>query len=31
MIERLHALLTAGAISQEEFDGKKAELLGRIR
>ncbi|MDB5669558.1 MAG: hypothetical protein JWO25_517 [Alphaproteobacteria bacterium] len=31
MIERLHALLTAGAISQQEFDSKKAELLGRIR
>jgi membrane protease subunit (stomatin/prohibitin family) len=30
-IEKLHKLLTIGAISQEEFDGKKAELLGRIR
>ncbi|MDB5721171.1 MAG: hypothetical protein JWP15_1789 [Alphaproteobacteria bacterium] len=31
MIGRLHQLLTAGAISQQEFDSKKAELLGRIR
>jgi membrane protease subunit (stomatin/prohibitin family) len=31
MIERLHKLVTIGAISQEEFDSKKAELLGRIR
>lgn len=31
MIEKLHKLLTAGAISQAEFDAKKAELLGRIR
>ena len=30
-IERLHKLVTIGAISQEEFDAKKAELLGRIR
>jgi membrane protease subunit (stomatin/prohibitin family) len=30
-IERLHKLVTIGAISQEEFDSKKAELLGRIR
>jgi membrane protease subunit (stomatin/prohibitin family) len=30
-IEKLHRLLTAGAVSQEEFDAKKAELLGRIR
>ena len=30
-IEKLHKLLTAGAISQAEFDAKKAELLGRIR
>jgi membrane protease subunit (stomatin/prohibitin family) len=30
-IEKLHRLLTAGAISQDEFDAKKAELLGRIR
>jgi membrane protease subunit (stomatin/prohibitin family) len=30
-IERLHKLVTAGAISQEEFDAKKAELLSRIR
>jgi len=31
MIERLHKLVTIGAISQEEFDSKKAELLGRVR
>ncbi|PSJ38943.1 SPFH domain-containing protein [Allosphingosinicella deserti] len=31
LIERLHKLLTIGAISQEEFDTKKAELMGRIR
>lgn len=30
-IERLHRLLTLGAISQDEFDAKKAELLARIR
>lgn len=30
-IEKLHKLLTIGAISQAEFDTKKAELLGRIR
>lgn len=29
-VEKLHKLLTIGAISQEEFDAKKAELLGRI-
>lgn len=31
MIEKLHKLVTLGALSQEEFDAKKAELLGRIR
>jgi membrane protease subunit (stomatin/prohibitin family) len=31
MIEKLHKLVTIGALSQEEFDAKKAELLGRIR
>lgn len=31
LIERLHKLLTMGAISQEEYDAKKAELLCRIR
>jgi membrane protease subunit (stomatin/prohibitin family) len=31
LVEKLHRLLTAGAISQEEFDSKKAELLSRIR
>ncbi|TKD52892.1 SPFH domain-containing protein [Sphingomonas baiyangensis] len=30
-IEKLHKLLTIGAITQEDFDAKKAELLGRIR
>lgn len=30
LIEKLHRLLTVGAISQAEFDSKKAELLGRI-
>lgn len=30
-IEKLHKLLTLGAISQAEFDAKKSELLGRIR
>jgi membrane protease subunit (stomatin/prohibitin family) len=30
-IEKLHKLLTLGAISQTEFDAKKAELMGRIR
>ncbi|NLS29276.1 hypothetical protein S2M10_42980 [Sphingomonas sp. S2M10] len=30
-IEKLHRLLTIGALTQEEFDAKKAELLGRIR
>ncbi|MBO9713728.1 SPFH domain-containing protein [Sphingomonas sp.] len=30
-IEKLHKLLTVGAITQAEFDAKKAELLGRIR
>jgi len=31
LIEKMHKLLTMGAISQEEFDAKKAELMGRIR
>ena len=30
-VEKLHKLLTIGAITQEEFDAKKAELLSRIR
>ncbi|MEN3749663.1 SPFH domain-containing protein [Sphingomonas sp. HF-S3] len=30
-IEKLHKLMTAGAITQAEFDAKKAELLGNIR
>jgi len=31
LIEKLHRLLTAGAISQEEFNSKKAELLARLK
>ncbi len=31
MIEKLHKLLTIGALSQEEFDAKKAELLARMK
>ena len=31
LIEKMHKLLAMGAITQEEFDTKKAELLGRIR
>ena len=31
MIEKLHALLVSGALSQAEYDAKKAELLTRIR
>jgi membrane protease subunit (stomatin/prohibitin family) len=30
-IEKLHRLVTLGALSQEEFEAKKAELLSRIR
>jgi len=30
-IEKLHKLLGMGAITQEEFDAKKSELLGQIR
>jgi len=30
-IEKLHKLVTIGALSQGEFDAKKAELLARIR
>lgn len=30
-IEKLHRLVTLGALSQQEFDVKKAELLARIR
>jgi hypothetical protein len=29
-IEKLHALMTAGAITQAEFDAKKIELLAKI-
>lgn len=31
LIEKMHKLLRMGAISQEEFDTKKAEIMGRIR
>lgn len=31
MIEKLHKLVTMGALSEEEFAAKKAELLSRIR
>ncbi|MFY9350196.1 MAG: SHOCT domain-containing protein, partial [Sphingobium sp.] len=31
LIEKLHKLLEMGALTQAEFDAKKAELLGRIR
>ncbi len=31
VIEKLHKLLTMGAISQEDFDAKKAEQLSRVR
>jgi membrane protease subunit (stomatin/prohibitin family) len=31
LIEKLHKLLDMGALTQAEFDAKKAELLGRIR
>lgn len=31
LIEKLHKLLTMGAISQAEFDSKKAELLARVK
>lgn len=31
LIEKLHKLLTIGALSQEEFDAKKAELLSRVQ
>lgn len=31
LLEKLHKLLTIGAISQEEFDTKKAEVLSRVK
>lgn len=31
LLEKLHKLLTIGAISQQEFDTKKAELLARVK
>jgi membrane protease subunit (stomatin/prohibitin family) len=31
LIEKLHQLMTMGAISQAEFDAKKAELLNRVK
>jgi hypothetical protein len=30
LIAKLHALLTAGALTQAEFDAKKAALLAKI-
>jgi hypothetical protein len=29
-IEKLHRLMTVGAITQEDFDAKKAALLAKI-
>jgi hypothetical protein len=31
VIEKLHKLQVAGAITQAEFDAKKAELLAKVR
>lgn len=31
LIEKLHKLVTIGALSQDEFDVKKAELLARVK
>jgi membrane protease subunit (stomatin/prohibitin family) len=31
LLEKLHKLLTMGAITQEEFDAKKAEILSRVK
>jgi membrane protease subunit (stomatin/prohibitin family) len=31
LLEKLHKLLTIGAITQEEFDAKKAEILARVK
>jgi membrane protease subunit (stomatin/prohibitin family) len=31
LIEKLHKLVTAGALTQAEFDAKKAELLARVK
>lgn len=31
LVEKLHKLLTIGAISQEEFDAKKADILSRVK
>lgn len=30
LLEKLHGLMTKGVISQQEFDSKKAELLGKL-
>jgi membrane protease subunit (stomatin/prohibitin family) len=30
LLEKLHGLMTKGVISQQEFDAKKAELLGKL-
>jgi membrane protease subunit (stomatin/prohibitin family) len=31
LLEKLHKLLTIGAITQDEFDAKKAEILARVK
>jgi membrane protease subunit (stomatin/prohibitin family) len=31
LLEKLHKLLTIGALSQQEFDAKKAEILARVK
>ena len=31
MIQRLHELMKAGAITEEEFNAKKAELLSKVK
>lgn len=31
LLEKLHKLLTIGALTQEEFDAKKAEILSRVK
>ncbi len=31
LLEKLHKLVTIGALSQEEFDAKKAEILARVK
>ena len=31
LIEKLHKLVTIGALSQQEFEAKKTELLARVK